>query len=307
MHPHKVLVTGAAGYVGAMLVRELLASGYAVVAVDSRQACPQQRCDWCEHRQLTRLQVDVRHLAARDFAGVAAVVDLSAIAGVKAAARDPVLTDAVNHLARVRLAELAAGAGVARHVLVSSGAVYGNTDGGVVTEASAPAPQSTYAHSSLLAETGVLAHRSRQFCPVVLRPGTAYGLSASMRTDLMLHQMTSSAVAQRKIVLQGGGQQWRPLVHVRDLVRAIMAALRVAPGRVHGEIFNIAHSNLRVAAVAEIVREMVGTDVTILTDGSAPDPTNYGLDSTKARQRLGWRHYESIRTGIYELARKNGP
>jgi nucleoside-diphosphate-sugar epimerase len=285
-----------------MLVRELLASGHVVLAVDCLNFGGAGLAAFKGHPRFTFLDVDVRDLTLRHFSGVAAVVDLAAIASVSAAEQDARHTDAINHLARVRAAQLAQAAGVARHVLVSSAAVYGNTGQDIATEASPLAPQSEYARACVNAEQGVLALASAGFCPVVLRPGTAYGLSPRMRTDLMLNRMTMSAVQERKITLHGGGLQWRPHVHVRDLVRAIVAALRVVSSQVHAEIFNISHSNLRVLSIAEMVREVVGSDVSIISDGGRPDTASYQLDCSKARHQLGWRHYESICSGTYEVA-----
>lgn len=299
---HKVLVTGAAGYVGTMLVRELLAGGHSVLGVASLRAGDTGLADLKSHPGFTLLNTDVRDLSARHLSGVDAVIDLAAIASVAEAARDEHLTDEINHLARVRLARLAKAAGVERHVLVSSAAVYGNTGDKIATEASPLAPRSAYARSCVDAEHGVLALADGGFSPVVLRPGTSYGLSERTRTDLMLNHMTLTAVAERRIVLHGDGQQWRPHVHVRDLVRAIVAAMRCVRENVHGQIFNIAHSNLRAEQVAQMVREVVGADVQIVRDSSRADPASYQIDSSKARRLLGWRHYESICSGTYEVS-----
>lgn len=302
----RVLVTGAAGYVGSVLVRAMMARGHDVVAVDRLYFGSASVEDLLAHPRFRLRVMDVARLTAAHLQGIDVVVDLAAVSNDAAGDIDPSWTVRVNQLARARLAQLARAAGVRRHVLVSSTSVYGRAGVEDVDEHYAVDPLTTYALTAVKAEAAVLHQAALGLDAVVLRLGTVYGLSPRMRFDVVVNTMTLSALRRGVIELHGSGRQWRPHVAVADVCSAILNCIDAAPGHVAGEIVNVCHSNLRITEVAaqvcEAVRRVTDRPVEVQSDGAETDIRNYRVNSNKSRSLLDWQPQMSIGAAATELA-----
>lgn len=296
-----ILVTGGAGYIGSALVRELLALGHPVTVVDSMIFGDRALAEARHHPALQIRRMDTRGLQREHLTGVRAVVDLAGLSSDLATELDPAWTDAVNHRAQVRLARLARSCGVARHVLISSCAVYGQARSAEVTELSPLQPLTRYAHSCALTEGAILPLAGPGFSPTVLRLGLVHGRSARMRFDLMLNAMALSALRLRRITLDEGGQRCRNHVHVRDVVQAIVAALHAPLANVSRQVFNIGHHNLSALDVAEAIRHTLGSHVEIALHGGTPDLHHHRFTARKAQDLLGYRPEVTLDTGVNEI------
>lgn len=299
--PLHILVTGAAGYIGSALVRELLQHGHAVTAVDSMIFGDRALIDVQFHPRLHLLRMDTRSLRREHLTGMHAVIDLAGLSSDLAAELDPAWTDAVNHRAQVRLAQLARSSGVARYLLISSCAVYGHAREVECTEVSPTEPLTHHAQSCLLAEAAILPLASADFAPTVLRLGLVHGRSARMRFDLLVNAMTLSALRLRRITLDNGGSHCRGHVHLRDVLGAIMTTLKAPRAVVSRQIFNISHHNLTAAEVAEAVRSALGNHIQISAQGGAPDLHHHRPSHHKAQVLLGYLPTMSIGMGVHEL------
>lgn len=251
----RVLVTGADGYIGAMVTPLLLARGHHVAGLDAGF----YRDGWLydDGRQRPAVATkDIRDIDAADLADFDAVVHLAELSNDPLAQHDPRLTYAINHQGSVALARMAKAARVGRFVYTSSCSVYGAAgDGGFRTETSEPNPQTAYADCKVLVERDLMALADDAFSPVFLRNATAYGPSPRMRFDIVLNDLAGHAWTTGEVKVLSDGTPWRPLVHVEDIAQAIALAVEAPRDAVHGQIFNVGDDaqNYTVREIAEIV------------------------------------------------------
>lgn len=297
-----VLVTGGGGYVGNVLVRELLARGHDVVVMDPMFFGDAPLAGLPGPGRFTLRRKDIRDIAEGDFDGIDAVCDLAALSNDPSAEIAPALTEAINYRGRVGVARAARAAGVARYVLASSCSIYGAADAGRLVETSPKDPVSVYAHAAVKAEAEILPLAGAGFCVTALRLATVFGLSRRMRFDLVVNIMTLHALRRGRITVTGGGRQWRPLVHVGDAARAFRLAVEAPATAVRGEAFNIGHSNFRIGELARLVRETLALDIDIVLAPGEADPRDYNVDFAKARARLGFEARSGVPDGVREIA-----
>lgn len=282
----KVLVTGHQGYIGAVLCPLLREHGHSAVGLDTGYF---DGCDFIDPpAPIATIRRDARDLRPSDLDGVDAVIHLAALSNDPMGQLDPRLTDAINHRASVRLAELARAAGAQRFVFSSSCSMYGVGNGEALSEDAPFNPVSAYAQSKVDAERGIAALASDSFSPVFLRNATAYGVSPRMRVDLVLSNLVGWALTTGAIRIMSDGSPWRPLVHIRDISAAMAAALAAPRAAVHNQAFNVGRSsdNYQVRGIAEIVRAAVpGSKVTYAGTGE-PDRRSYRVDFTKISRQL---------------------
>ena len=186
----KVLVTGAGGYIGSILVPMLLEKKHHVLALDrfhfGKDKLPQ------ESEQLTLLEEDIRfvnHDLFKKFGPIDAVIDLAALSNDPVGELDPIKTYSINHLGRFRIASLAKSFGVKKYLHPSSCSIYG-FQAETVAETSPINPHTVYAKANRLAEVDSLSLADQHFCVIIIRQATVYGLSPRMRFDLAINGMT---------------------------------------------------------------------------------------------------------------------
>ncbi len=299
-----VLVAGGAGYIGSVLVPALLDKGHKVVVVDRLFFGNPYAGD--TSGKLVVVRGDIRTFDARVFRehAIDGVIDVSGISNDPSCELEPELTRSVNVDGGKRLASLALAAGVKRFVYSSSCSVYGHGEGLGLTETSGRHPVSLYARAKAEMEDVLFEmHRhTKSFEVVALRLATVYGLSPRMRFDLAINVMTKNAYVGRKITVDGGGRQWRPFVHVRDVAEAFITALTAEGKKVAGEIFNVGstQNNVQILNLAFRVRDAIpGTEVTHApTD---PDLRDYNVAFEKIQQQLGFVCRRTLDDGIREV------
>lgn len=298
-----ILITGAGGYIGSTLCSHLLDIGHRVIAFDRFFFGRELVADLTANAGFQLVQKDIRDCEASDFKGVDVVCDLAALSNDPSGDLDPDLTRQINHLGRLRVAQKAKEAGVKRYILSSSCSVYGDGGGNFLTEQSPPHPLTEYARSSLAAENDVLALGDDHYTVTVFRLATVYGVSRRMRFDLVINIMTLHAVEKGCIHILGAGDQWRPLVHVRDVARAFREVIAADRAIVNGQVFNIGRNdqNLQVLPIAYIVREALPFFVKTEMTPSDADRRDYKVCFDKVNTILGFQPEMTPADGVREV------
>ncbi|MBU3607809.1 NAD-dependent epimerase/dehydratase family protein [Polynucleobacter nymphae] len=283
-----ILVTGACGYKGNVLVPKLLNAGHSVIAFDIMWFGN----DLLTHSKLKVIQGDVRNIAEIPLEGVDAIIHLSSVANDPAGDLDPKLTWEISALATMQLIDRAARLGIKHFIYASSGSVYGLKDEAQVTEDLTLVPLSEYNKTKMVAERVVLSY-SNQMVVQVVRPATVCGISPRMRFDVSVNMLTMQALTRGEITVLGGDQT-RPNIHIDDITDLYLFLLDRPD--VTG-VYNAGFENLSIRRIAEMACEKASAKITVLPSN---DPRSYRVNSDKLLA-TGFRPRKTVENAIDEI------
>jgi len=297
----QVLVTGGAGYVGAVLVPELLNKGYHVKVLDLYIYGEHVLDAVKDHPNLEQIKGDIRDrkLLERLIPGCDAVIHLACISNDPSFELDPGLGKSINYDAFYDLVDVSKESGVHRFIYASSSSVYGIKEEENVTEDLPLQPLTDYSKYKAMCEDVLLKKREPGFVTMILRPSTVCGYSPRLRLDLTVNILTNHAFHNRKIIVFGG-QQMRPNIHIQDMTEAYLKSLEWPDEAIDGKIFNVGYDNYRVLWIAEMVRDVVGSDVQIVTTPT-DDLRSYHVSSEKIKRELNFVARHTVQDAVRDL------
>ena len=296
----KVLVTGAAGYIGSIVVGELLAAGYSVVALDSFSTGKNSLLPFCLFPTFTFIKGDVRDadLMARLVKKVDLIIALAALVSPQSCAGKPKQAYEVN----VQAIELMSGLRSSTQPLLfmSTNIGYGTREKkAVYTELDPLQPNSIYGQTKVLAEA--LVSEKSGFC--IYRPASAFGISPRMQDHLLLNYYVQKAVAENSIIIFDANFE-RNFIHVRDIARCIL--FTIANWNIMKDsIYNIGISKPRLTKLdlAQLVKKYLPSINIEVREGlTDEDGRDYCIDNRKIEDK-NFHCVYSVEDGIIELVK----
>ena len=273
----KILVTGDVGYIGSVLTEVLCEQSFSVKGLDTGfyKDCLLSPSVPAYSRAI----LDLRDITVADLNGIDAVIHLAGLSNDPLGELIPGITEEINYLSTVRLAEYARLAGVKRFIYASSQSMYGIAafDEELDEDDSAKNPLTAYAATKWQAEQQLVKMSDASFTVVCFRPSTVFGASPRLRTDIVFNNLVACAYTTGRIEIKSDGTPWRPVVHIRDVCSAFIAGLIAPSSLVGGRSFNVGipGGNFTVRELAEAAQRAVPGSSLTFTGEHGSDSRTY--------------------------------
>jgi nucleoside-diphosphate-sugar epimerase len=295
-----ILVTGGAGYVGSVLLPELVKDGHHIKCLDRFFF----GMDYLSQKQfegkIELIRDDIRWFKPEILKDIDIVMDLAALSNDPVGALEPEKTYQINHLGRARVAKLSKEMGVKQYILASSASVYGQQKD-TVNEDSTVNPITDYSKANRKAEEEVLKINDENFCVTVLRFSSVYGSSPRMRFDISVNSMVLDLFRSQKIVVRGK-ENSRPFIHIKDAARAYQSVIKASKNIISGQIFNVGsdEQNYKMGDIAENIINSTRKKCE-LELGDTNDHRSYITSFKKIKEKLGFITNFTISDGANEI------
>jgi nucleoside-diphosphate-sugar epimerase len=298
----KILITGGAGYIGSVLVGDLLQRGHKVKCLDRFFFGKESLVDVASNSDLELIKDDIRWFDPSILKDIDIIMDLAALSNDPSGELDPSKTFDINYLGRSRVARLGKEYGVKRYILASSCSIYGFQEG-ILDETSKVNPLTNYAKANRKAEEDVLPLCDSNYTVTVLRFATVYGYSRRMRFDLAINAMVLALYKDSKVIpVMKDGTQWRPFIHIRDVASAYNIVMTQHTDKINGQIFNVGsdEQNYQILPLAELVAKSLNIDYEIEWYGIA-DFRSYKVSFKKFKEAVNFDVKYTPREGALEI------
>jgi nucleoside-diphosphate-sugar epimerase len=303
----KILVTGGAGYVGSVVIPELVKEGHTIKCLDRFFFGSEYLSRKEFENKVELVKDDIRWFDPKILEDVDIVMDLAALSNDPAGDLNPSKTFDINHLGRSRVARLSKSAGVKKYILASSASIYGQQDN-IADENSGVKPLTAYSKANRMAEIDNLPLNDENFTVTTLRFSSIYGLSPRMRFDLAVNSMALELYKTGKIVVRGKSNT-RPFLHIKDAARAYSMIIKAPKEKIGGQIFNVGsdEQNYRMDNLAKEVGDSIGRKYEIEAKDTQ-DHRSYRASFKKIRETLGFQPKFTVKDGSVEIyhALENG-
>ena len=298
----RILITGGAGYIGSVLTAKLLQLGFEVVVLDTFLYTDVGIRTHLDRPSLRIVKGDIRDRPAltASLTGTDSVIHLAALANDPSAELDPKLTREINLDSYPMVLDEAVAAGARRFINISSIGVYGINYDNNVTEDASLNPLTEYARCKAKSEQIVKQYHSDKLTTVSLRCGTVCGWSPRMRFDLCTNTLAANAISTKQLTVWGGEQK-RPQIHVEDVTDFIIQLLAVPAAQLGGRTFNAAGNNTSVQEIAETIKDVLGSDLELISGPARSDERTYHVSSARIARELGFSMKKTIRDAVVDI------
>ena len=301
----KILVTGNQGYIGTVLMEELVKENFECTGLDIGYF---EKCflskPFCNFKQIKK---DIRNIEISDLKNIDAVIHLSALSNDPLGEFDKSYTNQINFLSTIKLAKLSKKIGIKRFVYVSSQSMYGVslTNNELDEYNSEKKPVTEYAITKWEAEKEINKLVSKDFIVVSFRPSTVFGSSPRLRCDIVYNNFLASAYTTGKIEVKSDGSPFRPTVHVRDVCNALICGLNAPSDLIAGKAFNVGvlNGNYTVKDLALAAQKIIPGSEIVFTNEHGSDSRTYKVSFKRILNELSnfYKPKWNIENGGLEL------
>ncbi len=293
-----ILVTGGAGYVGSMLVPELIKKKYNVTVID---LMIYGKKFFKKNRNLQLIKGDIRNkkLLEKVTKNQDVIIHLACISNDPSFELNPTLGKSINLDAFEPLVKISKKNKVKRFIYASSSSVYGIKKVRNVVENMKLKPLTDYSKYKARCEKILNKHGSDNFTVTTIRPATVCGYGLRQRLDVVVNILSNLAYHKRKITVFGG-DQLRPNIHIKDMVKVYLLLIKSPKEKINYEIFNVGGKNQSVMQLAKDVKSIMGKDVSIIKM-KTNDKRSYHISSKKIFKKLNFKAKFTVKNAVKDL------
>ena len=303
MEQRKVLLIGGGGYVGAELQVYLKQRDFGVRVLDTFWYPDGMQAGQgaVSNLGIEYVRADMRDKLAlqESMVGITDCIHLACISNDPSYELDPRLSESINYLSFKMFITALNKSEISRVLYASSSSVYGVKTEPNVTEDLSCEPRTDYSRFKVACEYDSLTGIDERIITTILRPSTICGVSIRQRFDLVVNALTINALVNGVINVDGG-EQYRPNLHIKDMVRAYGTLLNASRTQIHHQIFNIAGENLKVIEIAQMVRRSIGRKVE-LNILPVVDDRSYRVSGEKIQRILNFSPEFTVTNAISDI------